>query len=122
MQRYYMEIKQIIKTKIKEHQQIIEQIQVDVDKMRNNLVKLKKQTSNQQQLMLESSKLLALKDRMMFHKSAIMTLKDVENEISNYERRKQTEHRKKIRWKRKSWQTWFPQRISDRACARLVFL
>lgn len=84
-----MEIKQIIKTKIKEHQQIIEQIQVDVDKMRNNLVKLKKQTSNQQQLMLESSKLLALKDRMMFHKSAIMTLKDVENEISNYERRKQ---------------------------------
>jgi hypothetical protein len=84
-----MEIKQIIKIKIKEHQSIIEQIQVDVDKMREKLGELKKQAANQQQLMLESAKLLALKDRMLFHKSAVMTLKDVENEIMKYERREQ---------------------------------
>ena len=84
-----MSIQNIVKTKIKEHQSIIEQIQVDVDKMRDKLGELKKQAVNQQQLMLESAKLLALKDRMMFHKAAMMALKDVENEIINYERREQ---------------------------------
>lgn len=84
-----MSIQNIVKNKIKEHQQIIEQIQVDVDKMRDKLAAMKKQAVNQQQLMLESAKLLALKDRMMFHKAAMMALKDVEVEITNYERREQ---------------------------------
>lgn len=84
-----MSIQNIVKNKIKEHQQIIEQIQVDVDTMRDKLAAMKKQAVNQQQLMLESAKLLALKDRMMFHKAAMMALKDVEVEITNYERREQ---------------------------------
>ena len=84
-----MSIQNIVKNKIKEHQQIIEQIQVDVDTMREKLAAMKKQAVNQQQLMLESAKLLALKDRMMFHKAAMMALKDVEVEITNYERREQ---------------------------------
>jgi O-phosphoseryl-tRNA(Cys) synthetase len=84
-----MSIQNIVKNKIKEHQQIIEQIQVDVDKMREKLAAMKKQAVNQQQLMLESAKLLALKDRMMFHKAATMALKDIEVEITNYERREQ---------------------------------
>lgn len=88
-QRCCLEILKVVKNKIKEHQQIIEQIQLDVDKMREKLTALKEQAVNQQQLMLESAKLLTLKDRMLFHKAAVMTLKDIENEIVNYERREQ---------------------------------
>ena len=83
-----MSISQIVKTKIKEHQQIIEQIQVDVDKMKEKLAEIKKQSGDQQQLMVEAAKLMALKDRMLFHKAAAMTLKDIENELNN-ERREQ---------------------------------
>lgn len=81
-----MSIHQILKNKTKEHQNIIEQIQTDIDSMRQKLIQLKKQGSSPQQLMVDSAKLMALKDRMMFHKSAAMALKDLETEILEYER------------------------------------
>lgn len=82
-----MEILTLIKNKILEHKNIIEQIQVDIDKLKKNLASVKKDASNSQQVMLESTKLLSLKDRMLVHKSAVLTLEDLKNEVINNERR-----------------------------------
>jgi len=65
----------IIETKIKEHEAEMEATIVESDKIKAGLEKA--QSKGVHALMLESNKMLVLKDKILFHKAAILTLKDV---------------------------------------------
>ena len=65
-------IKDLIDKKVKEHQFEIDNAQKDLLDERG---KLKSKS------VAEAAKLLALKDKIMFHKSAILVLQDLKQEI-----------------------------------------
>lgn len=74
-------VKAILNEKIKEHTGIIVQITKDIEVLLKKLETLKKDPNQRQELMVTSTTLLTLKDRAMFHKSAVLTLQDILNEI-----------------------------------------
>ncbi len=84
-----MEVQTIIKAKMKEHQTIVTQITADMDEVKKRLAKLKDLADGKKDLMVETVKLMALKDRMMFHKAAVLVLQDLEQELKNVGRKQE---------------------------------
>ena len=68
-------MKKILETKIKEHEAEMEATLAESDRLKAGLEKV--QQKGVHALMLESNKILVLKDKILFHKAAILTLKDV---------------------------------------------
>lgn len=76
-----MEINNLIDSRVKEHSQVMDAIMVDIDALRKVVSQLK-QDNNVQEMALQAQKLLALKDRMMFHKAAVLVLNDLKEDIN----------------------------------------
>lgn len=72
-----MDLKHEINKRIKEHEGIMATMEKDMQQLLARLHELKKDKNNHQELMVTSTTLLTLKDKMMFHKAALLTLKDV---------------------------------------------
>ena len=67
-------LKEIINKKIKEHQYEIDNAQKDLLDEKGKL---------KQKSVAEAAKILVLKDKIMFHKSALLVLEDLKEEIKN---------------------------------------
>ena len=76
-----MEINKLIDSRVKEHSQVMDAIMVDIEELRKVVSKLK-QENNVQEMALQAQKLLALKDRMMFHKAAVLVLNDLKEDLN----------------------------------------
>ncbi len=76
-----MEINKLIDSRVKEHSQVMDAILVDIEALRKTVATLKQQ-NNVQEMAVQAQKLLALKDRMMFHKAAVLVLKDLQEDIN----------------------------------------
>ena len=74
-------LKDKINKRIKEHEDIMQMMEKDMNIMLTKLNELKGNKDNHKELMTVSTTLLTLKDKMMFHKAAIITLKDVLTDI-----------------------------------------
>lgn len=78
-----MEIKTIIKTKVQEHENILNQIVSDLDKLTTEMQGLTKNTQNENKIKFFMVQKIILKDKAIFHKAAIQVLKDLEEEIKD---------------------------------------
>ncbi len=74
-----MELKNKLNIKIKEHEIEIEATLAEHAKLQTKLNKL--QASNSKLFIQEMPKLMILKDKVNFHKAAVLTLKDILEDI-----------------------------------------
>jgi hypothetical protein len=77
-----MQVKQIIKNKISEHENIVIQILKDLDNLSNEMQTLTKNAQNENKIKFFLTQKVILKDKVIFHKAAIETLRDLEKEIT----------------------------------------
>lgn len=75
------EIKQILVTRIKEHTQIMTEITRDFEALQAGLQKLKEDPNQRHRLVIESSKILVMRDLQTFHKASLTVLNDLLKEI-----------------------------------------
>jgi len=80
-----MQVKQIIKNKISEHENIVIQILKDLDNLSNEMQNLTKNAQNENKIKFFLMQKVILKDKVIFHKAAIETLQDLEKEITTDE-------------------------------------
>lgn len=80
-----MQVKQIIKNKISEHESIVIQILKDLDKLSNEMQTLTRNSQNENKIKFFLTQKVILKDKAIFHKAAIETLRDLEKEITTDE-------------------------------------
>jgi hypothetical protein len=80
-----MQVKQIIKNKISEHENIVIQILKDLDKLSNEMQTLTRNSQNENKIKFFLMQKVILKDKAIFHKAAIETLRDLEKEITTDE-------------------------------------
>lgn len=78
-----MEILKKITDKLIEHENIVNMLTEDLDKLSKEVYTLSKTTSNQSKLKLLLLNKVVLKDKMIFHKAAIEVLKDLKKELEN---------------------------------------
>jgi len=70
----------ILNKKIKEHENIINQINTDLIKLKEEL-NLKDKNKQEQEIKFFLLKKVVLKDKMIFHEAALRTLKDLLEEF-----------------------------------------
>lgn len=75
------EIIAVIDTKIQEHKTEMEFSLAEQEKHKKQIRKIKDKQLPPQQLMLESSKLVVLKDKALFHKASVMALEDLKESV-----------------------------------------
>lgn len=78
-----MEILKKITDKLIEHENIVNMLTEDLDKLSKEVYNLPKTTSNQSKLKLLLINKVVLKDKMIFHKAAVEVLKDLKKELEN---------------------------------------
>lgn len=72
-----MEIKNYLNNSIKEHQNEIEGCLATMTTQQKLVKEIKTSNENPHTALVESSKLAVLKDKIMFHKTAMLVLQDV---------------------------------------------
>lgn len=72
-----MEIKNYLSKSIKEHQNEIEGCLSTIATQQKIVKEMKVSSQDPHKMLVESSKLAVLKDKIMFHKTAMMVLQDV---------------------------------------------
>lgn len=72
----------LIDKKVAEHKKEIEL--TDLEKQKLESLGKKSLTKRDKSCILMVSELLTLKDKILFHKSAILTLEDLKNDLENY--------------------------------------
>ncbi len=75
------EIKQILLTRIQEHTKIMSEINRDFEALQAGLAKLKTDPTAKHKLVMESSKVLVMRDLHTFHKASLLVLNDLLKEI-----------------------------------------
>ena len=72
---------EIIKSKIKEHEDIINQVNKDLENLKQEL-SIKNKNSQEQEIKFFLLKKVILKDKMIFHEAALRTLKNLLEEFN----------------------------------------
>jgi hypothetical protein len=77
-----LETNKLIDKRVVEHEQVINLLLIDIEKIRKTVSELKQDPTKKMEITLEAQKLMSLKDRMMFHKAAVLVLKDLQEELN----------------------------------------
>jgi len=73
----------IINVKLKEHISILEQMKKDLENMRAKMAEIiQLQPGNKEAIFTQTTLVMTLKDRMMFHKACVLQLTDLVKEIN----------------------------------------
>lgn len=75
------ELVKIIEQKQTEHAAIAKQIAGDVEILRKRMAEMIQAKADKQALFTQTNAMMVLKDRMMFHKAALLVYKDLLEEI-----------------------------------------
>lgn len=75
------ELVKIIEEKQTEHAAIAKQIASDVEILRKRMAEMIEAKADKQALFTQTNAMMVLKDRMMFHKAALLVYKDLLEEI-----------------------------------------
>lgn len=75
------ELIKIIEEKQNEHALIAKQIAGDVEVLRQRMAEMIQAKAAKESLMTQTNAMMVLKDRMMFHKAALLVYKDLLEEI-----------------------------------------
>ena len=77
------QILDLIDVKIKEHQDISKQMALDLTKLQQKMAEVAQlQPKNKEALFTQTTLIMTLKDRMMFHKACLLQLQELIKEIN----------------------------------------
>lgn len=75
------ELVKIIEEKQNEHAKVAKEIAGDVEILRKRMAEMIQAKADKQALFTQTNAMMVLKDRMMFHKAALLVYKDLLEEI-----------------------------------------